>query len=126
VSENWIVLLVAEVNEWFGRLIREDAETADLVEDALDLLAEHGPSLGRPMVDTIQGSSIHNMKELRPASAGRSEVRMLFVFDPWRRAVLLVAGDKSGNWTRWYEQQIPVAEQRYRSHIAELDERKYE
>ena len=126
MSENWTVVLVAEVTQWFGSLVVEDPETADLVEDAVDLLAEHGPALGRPLVDTLQGSSIHNLKELRPGSAGRSEVRVLFAFDPWRRAVLLVAGDKAGNWTRWYEQQIPMAEQRYRTHLAEIDERKYE
>ena len=126
MSENWTVLLVAEVTQWFGSLVVEDPETADLVEDAVDLLAEHGPALGRPLVDTLQGSSIHNLKELRPGSAGRSEVRVLFAFDPWRRAVLLVAGDKAGNWTHWYEQQIPMAEQRYRTHLAEIDERKYE
>src|SRR6186997_302573 len=120
MAENWNVLLVAEVTQWFGLLVMEDPETANLVEDAVDLLAEYGPMLGRPLVDTLQGSSIHNMKELRPGSSGRSEVRVLFVFDPWRRAVLLVAGDKAGNWTRWYEQQIPVAEQRYRAHLAEL------
>ncbi|WP_242670577.1 type II toxin-antitoxin system RelE/ParE family toxin [Bifidobacterium longum] len=34
------------------------------------------------------------MKELRPGSTGRSEVRILFVFDPERKAVLLVGGDK--------------------------------
>ena len=126
MSENWTVVLVAEVTQWFGRLVMEDPETANLVEDAVDLLSEHGPTLGRPLVDTLQGSSIRNMKDLRPGSTGRTEVRVLFAFDPWQRAVLLVAGDKAGNWTRFYEQQIPVAEERYRAHLAELDERKYE
>jgi hypothetical protein len=51
-----------------------------------------------------------NMKELRPPSGGRSEVRILFVFDPWRSAVLLVAGDKSGQWARWYRSAIPQAD----------------
>jgi hypothetical protein len=41
------------------------------------------------------------MKELRPPSAGRSEVRILLVFDPWWSAILLVAGDKSGRWDKW-------------------------
>ncbi len=40
-------------------------------------------------------------------------MRILFVFDPRRRAVLLVAGDKSGNWRQWYQRNIPVAERRY-------------
>jgi hypothetical protein len=54
---------------------------------------------------------VHNLKELRPGSKGGSEVRVLFVFDPDRRAVLLVAGDKAGNWRGWYTKNIPVAEQ---------------
>ena len=53
------------------------------------------------------------MKELRPPSAGRTELRILFVFDPWRSAVLLVAGDKSGRWDKWYRMAIPRAEQLY-------------
>jgi hypothetical protein len=38
---------------------------------------------------------------------------MLFVFDPARQAVLLVAGDKAGNWETWYRDNLPIAEQRY-------------
>lgn len=48
---------------------------------AIEALAEVGPNLGRPLVDRIKGSAIHNLKELRPGSAGASEVRILFVFD---------------------------------------------
>jgi len=44
-------------------------------------------------------------------SAGRSEIRILFVFDPWRQVVLLVAGDKAGDWRGWYRKAIPRAEQ---------------
>jgi hypothetical protein len=61
------------------------------------------------------------MKELRPPSAGRSEIRILFVFDPWRSAVLLVAGDKSGQWDRWYRTTIPRAEQLYEDYLAERE-----
>jgi hypothetical protein len=53
------------------------------------------------------------MKELRPGSTGRSETRALFVFDPEHRAVLLVAGDKTGDWRKWYDRNIPVADGRY-------------
>jgi hypothetical protein len=55
------------------------------------------------------------MKELRSGSSGSREFRILFVFDPLRQAVLLVAGDKSGNWISWYRDNIPLAERRYRS-----------
>ena len=65
------------------------------------------------------------MKELRPGSTGTSEIRILFAFDPIRRAVLLLAGDKAGNWQRWYETAIPVADERYDRHLAELEGREY-
>jgi hypothetical protein len=53
------------------------------------------------------------MKELRPGSTGPSEVRILFIFDPERRAVLLVAGDKRGRWQKWYRENISIADRRY-------------
>ena len=61
-------------------------------------------------MDSNTASQITNMKELRPPSTGRSEIRILFVFDPWRSAILLLAGDKSGQWSRWYREAIPEAE----------------
>jgi hypothetical protein len=118
----WEIELHDDVDRWFVRLCKEDPVTADRVEEAIDLLAREGPSLGRPLVDKISGSSRHNLKELRPASAGSSEIRILFVFDPARRAVLLVAGDKSGNWKRWYDINIPIAEERYRQHLHTMKE----
>lgn len=61
------------------------------------------------------------MKELRAPSVGRTEIRILFVFDPWRSAVLLVAGDKSGQWSRWYREAIPEAEQFYVTYLKERE-----
>jgi hypothetical protein len=74
---------------------------------------------GRPLVDSITASRIANMKELRPPSSGRSEIRVLLVFDPWRAAILLVAGDKSGQWDKWYRIAIPRAEKPYDDYLAE-------
>jgi hypothetical protein len=48
-------------------------------------------------------------------------VRILLVFDPWRSVVLLVAGDKSGQWSRWYRTAIPQAEQLYYDYLAERE-----
>ncbi|WP_228833385.1 type II toxin-antitoxin system RelE/ParE family toxin [Nocardia brasiliensis] len=62
------------------------------------------------------------MKELRPPSAGTSEVRMLFALDPAREAIVLVAGDKSGNWQRWYRDAIPLADKRFCEHLEALKE----
>lgn len=123
---SWQILLIEDVVEWFVDMTKNDPTSADLIEDAVDRLAIEGPALGRPLVDRIKGSRHHNMKELRPGSAGASEVRILFVFDPVRRAVLLVAGDKSGNWRKWYDTAIPLADDRYDAHLAELETRNYE
>ena len=91
------------------------------MNQAILVLERNGPAEGRPLVDTVTASRVANMKELRPPSAGSSEVRILFVFDPWRSAVLLVAGDKSGQWTRWYRMAILQAEQLYEDYLMERE-----
>jgi hypothetical protein len=110
----WEVLLLDQVESWLTALASSDQESAkresEAVTAAIDLLAESGPTLGRPLVDRLKGSRIHNLKELRPSS---TSIRVLFVFDPARNAVLLVAGDKAGNWGGWYAANIPIAEERY-------------
>jgi hypothetical protein len=72
-------------------------------------------------VDSIETSRHKNMKELRPGSTGRSEIRVLFAFDPKRRAILLVGGDKSDNWKGWYRVNIPIADTRFDEHLAALE-----
>ena len=57
-----------------------------------------------------------------PGSAGRSEIRVLFAFDPARSALLLLGGDKAGNWQRWYQENIPIAERLYLEYTAEKQE----
>lgn len=112
------------IEEW---LDTQDDETVSLVFAALEVLRDKGPSLGRPLVDTISGSKLPNMKELRPASTGSSEVRILFVFDPIRQAVMLLAGDKSKGkrerqkWSGWYRTAIPEAERIYKEHLRTLE-----
>jgi hypothetical protein len=78
--------------------------------------------LGRPLVDTVRGSVLANLKELRPGSVGNTEIRLLFAFDPIRQAVLLVGGDKSGSWQTWYRTAIPEAEAAYADHLRRLKE----
>ncbi|MER7009153.1 type II toxin-antitoxin system RelE/ParE family toxin [Dactylosporangium sp. NPDC000555] len=113
------VVLLAPVDEWFLGLCETDPTTANRVMEAIDHLAQAGPGLGRPMVDRVHGSRLHNLKELRPGSAGRSEIRLLFIFDAERDAVILVAGDKAGQWVRWYDENIPIAESRYEQYLVE-------
>jgi hypothetical protein len=73
---SWEIIPVPEVHDWFMAL---DDISASLVRDSVELLAERGPAHGRPVVDRITGSSLHNLKELRPGSAGRTEIRILFI-----------------------------------------------
>lgn len=112
---SWEVILLDEVEQWFLDLAKGGADQVDAVTAAIDMLAASGPTLGRPIVDRVKGSVRHNMKELRPSA---TSIRILFVFDPERRAVLLVAGDKAGDWTGWYDDNIPVAEERYDAWLA--------
>jgi hypothetical protein len=66
--------MVSEVREWLHQLRRTDRTTARLVGQAVTALLDEGPSLGRPLVDRLKGSNLHNLKELRPGSSGASEV----------------------------------------------------
>ncbi|MFI7451095.1 type II toxin-antitoxin system RelE/ParE family toxin [Nonomuraea sp. NPDC049714] len=69
-----------------------------------------------------QGSSLHHLKELRPGSHGRSEIRIIFAFDPTRAALLLLGGDKAGNWERWYKENIPLAIRLYIDYTSDDEE----
>ncbi|MGH3293239.1 MAG: type II toxin-antitoxin system RelE/ParE family toxin [Trebonia sp.] len=102
-----------------------DDDTYQQVIAALRELRDQGPALGRPLADTVRGSRHKNMKELRPGSAGRSEIRILFAFDLERQAVLLVAGDKAGRWQRWYRRAISIADDRFDEHIEMLRKREH-
>jgi hypothetical protein len=111
--KRWRVRVTTEVRDWLRDLSKADPETFLNVNAAVDELAATGPALGRPLVDTLTGSTVHNLKELRPRSGSRVAVRILFAFDPWSQAVLLLAGDKAGDWERWYDRAIKQAEQRF-------------
>lgn len=76
----------------------------------LGMLATHGPHLGRPYVGKIVGSRYSNMKELRLTGLQGRQMRVLWCFDSGRRAVMLRAGDKTGQWDRWYAREIPQAD----------------
>ncbi len=110
----WRVDYTDQFESWWNELSADEQER---VTAAVELLEQFGPSLGRPTVDTLEGSRHANMKELRPR--GR-HLRVLFAFDPRRTAILLCGGDKSGLWSAWYAQAIPVADQLYDEHLQTL------
>lgn len=80
------------------------------------MLEERGPALGRPLVDSVEGSRHANMKELRVGT-----IRILFAFEPRRAAILLIGGDKRDRWQEFYEQMIPLADELFDEHLMELE-----
>ncbi len=88
------------------------------------LLQQFGPQLGRPRADTLNGSRHANMKELR-FDAADGVWRVAFAFDPNRKAILLVCGDKSGrSEKRFYRQLIEKADARFDAHLARIKRNK--
>jgi len=107
-------------DEFEGDFRALQAEVQDQLLAGARLLADYGPQLGRPYVDTLKGSKHPNMKELR-FDAADGAWRVAFAFDPRRQGILLVAGDKSGmSQGRFYEQLIAKADKRYTAHLARL------
>ncbi len=108
----WEVVLHPEFDEWFQEL-KEDEQDA-ILED-VKVLEAFGSTLGRPRVDTIQGSKLKNLKELRVRHTGEP-IRVLFAFDPWKKGILLVGGNKAGD-KNWYKRNVPIAERRFNQYI---------
>ncbi len=93
-------------------------EVQKKIAEYIILLMDKGSNLGRPVVDTLYGSKFPNMKELRYDS-NQGSWRVAFAFDPTRRAILLVAGDKS-NDKKFYKKLIKKADQRYTDHLEKI------
>ncbi len=108
-----------EFAAWFEK--QEDA-LQNRIAAMVNLLSEEGPNLSRPHADTLKRSTINNLKELRVQHKG-DPYRILFAFDPKREALLLVAGDKTGD-KRWYDKMIPLAEAIFEKHLETLDKEK--
>ena len=114
---SWTVEIGDEFEPEFNEL-HEDVRTELLALSRL--LQQFGPQLGRPRVDTLNGSRHANMKELR-FSAADGEWRVAFAFDPTRSAILLVGGDKSGvSEKNFYKRLIAKADERFDAHLSRL------
>ena len=111
----WEIEITDEFEIWWDKLSVDQQEA---VADRVGLLRESGPDLGRPVVERIQQSRHHNMKELRASKGGA--LRVLFMFDPRRQVILLLGGDKSGAWNDWYDVAVPLADDLYDDYLAEL------
>jgi hypothetical protein len=117
----WAVATTDTFDEWFTEL-SEDAHAEIIAK--VNLLKLKGPRLGRPHADTLKGSKHSNMKELR-ADTGQQLLRIAFAFDPRRKAILLVGGNKSGvSQRRFYRQLIAKADELFDAHLTALKGKK--
>jgi hypothetical protein len=110
----WHIQMSHEVEAW---LDSEPVAVRERVDMVLTVLRAQGPGLGRPLVDSISGSVIGNLKELRVFSSSDRAIRILFCFTASRIALLLVAGDKSNSWNSWYPNAIKQAEEIYERYL---------
>lgn len=115
----WVVITKLPFEEWF------EVQPNYLQDEILAVLCvprENGPLLGRPYVDTLSGSKFMNMKELRIQVKGQP-IRICFVFDNSRQAIILCAGNKKGrNEKQFYNNLIKTADEQFRIHLSELEE----
>jgi hypothetical protein len=109
----WDVEFTDQFEQWWDTL---NVEQQQAIDAAVRLLEEQGPGLGRPLVDTIKRSRHANMKELRART-----LRVLFAFDPERTAILLLGGDKRDHWRDFYEEAIPLADDLFDKHLADIE-----
>ena len=114
--------------EFHVEFLPEFNRLSELVQDEIAALVEKmkvvGPVMKRPASDTLAGSAYANMKELR-FDADNGVWRLAYAFDPERKAILLVAGDKAGiSQRRFYKALIRKADERFAGHLAELSRRR--
>lgn len=100
---------------WWDGLTETEQES---VAYAVGLLGARGPTLGYPYSSGVAGSRHTHMRELRVQHQGRP-YRTFYAFDPRRTAVLLIAGDKTGD-DRFYERMVPIADRLYDEHLEQL------
>jgi len=115
------VLYTDEFEAWWRTLSESEQGKVDA---RVSLLMEQGPNLGFPFSSQVKTSRFPEMRELR-AQAGGDPLRMLYAFDPRRTAILLVAGDKTGDG-RWYEKSVPVADRLFERHLRTIEKEKAE
>jgi hypothetical protein len=107
---DWEVVTSEEYDAWF---MEQDEDDQAAIRSKVFLLGEQGPNLGRPHADTLKGSRLRNLKELRPRTESHV-FRVAYLFDEKRKALLLIGGDKKGkNQKKFYKDLIRNAERIY-------------
>ncbi|MDX7998268.1 type II toxin-antitoxin system RelE/ParE family toxin [Xenorhabdus sp. Reich] len=114
----WEITTTELFDQWF------EEQPDELQEDvlaAMNILELKGPMLGRPLVDTLNGSQYPNMKELRIQHHG-DPIRVFSAFDPVRNAIILCAGNKAGkNQKLFYKEMINIADEQFKIHLENLE-----
>jgi hypothetical protein len=111
----WAVEYTNEFGAWWKNLSEGQQDDATTI---VELLEETGPELRFPRSSGIEGSKHEHMRELRIQSSG-NPIRVFYAFDPRRKAILLIGGNKTGN-DRFYKEYIPIADQLYDEHIEQI------
>jgi hypothetical protein len=116
IMSAWNIKQTAEFQDWFDEA---DKKLREAIVENVEVLKQMGPQLGRPQADTIKGSSITNLKELR-FNSGEKVVRVFYVFDPDRNGVLLIGGNKSSSGgKKFYKDMIDQSEKIYAKYLEE-------
>jgi hypothetical protein len=115
----WEIEYPDEFEAW-GQTLSESEQGK--VDARVGLLLERGPNLGFPFSSQVKTSRFPEMRELR-AQAGGDPLRMLYAFDQRRTAILLVAGDKTGD-DRCYETNVPMADRLFERHVRTIKKEK--
>jgi hypothetical protein len=112
----WEVEYTDEFAGWWDGLIESEQIS---ISAHVFKLEQRGPLLPFPFSSGLQGSRHAHMRELRVQSGGKP-LRIFYAFDPRRTAILLIGGDKTGD-KRFYDRMIPLADDLYDEHLAELN-----
>lgn len=116
IMSTWNIKQTAEFQEWFDEA---DNKLQEAIVEHVELLRQMGPQLARPYADTLKGSSITNLKELR-FDSGEKVIRVFYVFDPDRNGVLLIGGNKSSSQGKtFYKDMIDKSEKIYAMYLEE-------
>ena len=108
----WRTFGTREYGQWYQTTLND--QERDAIVDALRHLQADGPALRRPLSGQIKSSRFKHMKELIPR---RAHVRILYIFDPNRDAILLLGGDKTNDWVGWYDRNVQLADAIYERHL---------
>jgi hypothetical protein len=111
---------VEVTDEWLAWFEELEADEQEELAASIGLLEAKGPHLPFPYSSGVTTSRHSHMRELRTQVHGRP-FRTLYAFDPRRVAILLIAGDKTGD-NRWYEVFVPRADDLYDEHLEILEE----